>query len=70
MSLKRKILIKGNHDILLEDCCMRKFPYSYDNSNGTTKTINVVCDSSSKTGSTSGGGGGGFQPGIGFQPSN
>ena len=37
---------------------------------GTTKTINVVCDSSSKTGSTSGGGGGGFQPGIGFQPSN
>lgn len=39
MSLKRKILIKGNHDILLEDCCMREFPYSYDNSNGTTKTI-------------------------------
>lgn len=37
---------------------------------GTTKTINVVCDSSSKTGSTSGGGGGGFQPGIGLQPSN
>ena len=39
MSLDRKILIKGNHDILLEDCCMREFPYSYDKHNGTTKTI-------------------------------
>ena len=39
MSLKRKILIKGNHDILLEDCCMREFPYSYDDSNGTRRTI-------------------------------
>lgn len=39
MSLDRKILVKGNHDILLEDCCMREFPYSFDKSNGTVKTI-------------------------------
>lgn len=39
MSLERKILIKGNHDILLEECCMREFPYSHDASNGTRKTI-------------------------------
>ena len=41
MSLERKILVKGNHDLLLEDCCMREFTYSYDISNGTTRTI---CD--------------------------
>lgn len=42
MSLERKILIKGNHDLLLKDCCMREFPYSYDISNGTVKTINDI----------------------------
>lgn len=41
MSLERKILVKGNHDTLLEECCMRKFYYSHDVSNGTKKTI---CD--------------------------
>lgn len=39
MSLDRKILVKGNHDILLEECCMREFPYSYDKHNGTVQTI-------------------------------
>ena len=39
MSLERKILVKGNHDLLLEECCMREFPYSHDNSNGTSRTI-------------------------------
>lgn len=39
MSLERKILVKGNHDILLEECCMREFPCYHDNSNGTRKTI-------------------------------
>lgn len=39
MSLERKILVKGNHDILLEECCMREYPYYYDASNGTKKTI-------------------------------
>ena len=42
MSLERKILIKGNHDLLLEDLCMREFPYSHDFSNGTTRTVNSI----------------------------
>lgn len=42
MSLERKILVKGNHDILLEECCKREFPYSYDFSNGTARTINDI----------------------------
>lgn len=33
------ILIKGNHDILLEELCMREFPYSHDSHNGTKKTV-------------------------------
>ena len=32
MSLERKILIKGNHDRLLEDICTRGFQYSNDKS--------------------------------------
>lgn len=39
MSLERKVLVKGNHDILLEELCMREFPYSYDKQNGTFKTV-------------------------------
>lgn len=39
MSLERKILVKGNHDVLLEECCMREYPEWHDNSNGTRKTI-------------------------------
>ena len=39
MSLERKILVKGNHDLLLDECCAREFPYSYDITNGTVKTI-------------------------------
>lgn len=39
MSLERKILIKGNHDILLENLCERGFPYSHDKHNGTVKTV-------------------------------
>lgn len=42
MSLERKILVKGNHDILLEELCMRGFPYSYDKSNGTTRTVQDI----------------------------
>ena len=33
------ILVKGNHDILLEECCMRGFPEWHDASNGTKRTI-------------------------------
>ena len=39
MSLERKIIIKGNHDILFDDLCMREFPYSHDFSNGTAKAV-------------------------------
>jgi serine/threonine protein phosphatase 1 len=39
MSLERKVLVKGNHDILLEELCMREFPYSHDKHNGTLKTV-------------------------------
>jgi len=42
MSLERKILVKGNHDLLLDDLCMREFPYSHDFSNGTTRTVNDI----------------------------
>lgn len=42
MSLERKILIKGNHDLLLDECCMREFPYNHDFSNGTVRTINDI----------------------------
>ena len=42
MSLKRKILVKGNHDLLLEELCLRGFPYSYDKSNGTTRTVQDI----------------------------
>lgn len=42
MSLERKILVKGNHDLLLKELCMREFPYSYDFSNGTTRTVNDI----------------------------
>ena len=42
MSLERKILIKGNHDILLKDLCEREFPYSHDKHNGTTRTVQDI----------------------------
>lgn len=42
MSLERKVLIKGNHDLLLEDLCVREFPYSHDFSNGTFRTVNDI----------------------------
>lgn len=42
MSLERKILIKGNHDLLLTDCCLRGFACSHDISNGTARTINDI----------------------------
>ena len=39
MSIKNKILVKGNHDLLLEECCNRGFPYVHDKYNGTVQTI-------------------------------
>lgn len=40
MSIDNKILIKGNHDILFNDMCLRGYPYTYDISNGT---VNTAC---------------------------
>lgn len=42
MSLKRKVLVRGNHDYLLEECCMREYPAWHDVSNGTKKTIEDI----------------------------
>jgi serine/threonine protein phosphatase 1 len=42
MSLERKIIVKGNHDILLEDCCMREYAQMHDASNGTKRTIQDI----------------------------
>ena len=39
MSLERKILVRGNHDLLLRDLCKRGFPYRNDFHNGTTTTV-------------------------------
>lgn len=39
MSLPRKFLIKGNHTQLFVDLCEREYPYSYDKSNGTLRTV-------------------------------
>lgn len=39
ISLPRKVLIKGNHTQLFIDLCEREYPYSYDKSNGTVRTV-------------------------------
>lgn len=36
--LPRKVLVRGNHEQLMEDMCERGFPYSHDVSNGTFAT--------------------------------
>lgn len=44
MQLERKVFVKGNHDILLDSLCARKFPYMHDMQNGTVTTINDLGD--------------------------
>ena len=41
-NLPRKILVRGNHEQLLEECCYRGMSYSHDISNGTQKTIEAI----------------------------
>lgn len=41
MGLERKILVKGNHECLMEDLCHRKYPQQHDYHNGT---YNAVCE--------------------------
>lgn len=38
-SLPRKVLVKGNHETLLQDLCDRGYPGSHDYSNGTFDTV-------------------------------
>ena len=42
MSIENKILVKGNHDILLEELCMREFPRINDHHNGTVTTVEDI----------------------------
>ena len=42
MSLERKVLVRGNHDSLLETLCWRGFPYSHDKHNGTVRTVQDI----------------------------
>ena len=37
--LPRKVLVRGNHEDLLEVCCARRFSYFHDIANGTVDTI-------------------------------
>lgn len=39
MGLPRKILVRGNHEDLLEQCCERGEAFAHDYSNGTYQTI-------------------------------
>lgn len=39
MGLDRCMLVKGNHESLLQDCMRRNFAYGHDYSNGTFQTI-------------------------------
>ena len=47
MSLERKVLVKGNHDILFKQCCERGYAGMHDYHNGTTITINDFGDAGS-----------------------
>ena len=42
ISLPRKILIRGNHESLYEECIERGYPCDHDYSNGTFETICVL----------------------------
>ena len=41
-NLPRKILVRGNHESLFEECVERGYPYDHDYSNGTFETICVL----------------------------
>lgn len=40
---ERRILVRGNHELLLRDCYRRGFFYDYDESNGTARTMCHFC---------------------------
>lgn len=39
MNLPRKVIIKGNHELLFDEMCARGYPETHDVSNGTASTI-------------------------------
>lgn len=39
MALPRKVLVRGNHEDLLEELCERERPYQHDLHNGTLQTV-------------------------------
>lgn len=39
MGLPNKVLVRGNHELLFKQLCERGFPYNYDKSNGTLRTV-------------------------------
>lgn len=39
MSVPNKVLVKGNHEDMLEEFVQRRYPLKYDWSNGTSKTL-------------------------------
>ena len=43
-SVPNKVLVKGNHEVLLRDYIDRGYPEYYDRHNGTDKTINALID--------------------------
>lgn len=43
-SLSRKVLVRGNHEDLLVECCRRGYPGSHDYGNGTFGTICEIGD--------------------------
>lgn len=40
---ERRILVRGNHELLLADCYRRGFFHTYDESNGTARTMCHFC---------------------------
>lgn len=45
MSIENKVLIRGNHDTLLENLCIREYPYTNDKHNGTVQTVQDLGES-------------------------
>lgn len=41
--LERKVLVRGNHDVLLQDMCEREYPDAYDSINRTWQTAKSLC---------------------------
>ena len=47
VSIKRKVLVKGNHDDMMIDMLERGYPRSHDHQNGTAKTLQHLAEDTS-----------------------